>query len=85
MAPKAKTVRKGMSSSSFNKCVDTLRAIFEIAREYGMAYRNPLEGVSKAKMRQKRLELPSVAQFHAIVKSVSEAGARQSKDCADLV
>jgi integrase len=36
-------------------------------------------------MRQKRLELPSVAQFHAIVKSVSEAGARQSKDCADLV
>jgi len=60
-------------------------AIFEIAHEYGMAYRNPLEGVSKAKIRQKRLELPSVAQFHAIVKSVSEAGARQSKDCADLV
>jgi len=85
VAPKAKTVRKGMSSSSFNKCVDTLRAIFEIAREYGMAYRNPLEGISKARMRQKRLELPSVAQFHAIVKSVSEAGARQSKDCADLV
>jgi integrase len=50
-----------------------------------MAYRNPLEGVSKARMRQKRLELPSVAQFHAIVKNVSEAGARQSKDCADLV
>jgi integrase len=85
VAPKAKTVRKGMSPSSFNKCVDTLRAIFEIAREHGMAYQNPLEGVSKARMRQKRLELPSVAQFHAIVKSVAEAGARQSKDCTDLV
>ena len=85
IAPKAKTVRKGMSPSSFNKCVDTLRAIFEITREYGMAYRNPLEGVSKARMRQKRLELPSVAQFHAIVKAVAEAGARQSKDCAEMV
>lgn len=85
VAPKAKTVRKGMSSSAFNKCVDTLRAIFEIAREQGMAYQNPVEGVSKARMRQKRLELPSVAQFHAIVKAVAEAGARQSKDCADMV
>jgi integrase len=85
VAPKAKTVRRGMSSSSLNKCVDTLRAIFEIAREHGMAYQNPLEGVSKVRMRQKRLELPSVAQFHAIVKNVKEAGARQSKDCADLV
>lgn len=85
IAPKAKTVRKGMSPSSFNKCVDTLRTIFEIAREYGMAYQNPLEGVPKARMRQKRLELPSVAQFHAIVKAVAEAGARQSKDCADMV
>jgi integrase len=85
VAPKAKTIRKGMSASAFNKCVDTLRTIFEIAREHGVTYQNPVAGVSKAKMRQKRLELPSVAAFHAIVKNVSEAGARQSKDCADLV
>ncbi len=85
VAPKAKTVRKGMSASAFNKCVDTLRAIFEIAREHGVTYQNPAERLSKAKMRQKRLELPSVTAFHAIVKNVSEAGAGQSKDCADLV
>jgi integrase len=85
VAPKAKTVRKGMSASAFNKCVDTLRTIFEIVREHGVAYQNPVEGLSKARMRQKRLELPSVKAFHAIVKNVSEAGARQSKDCADLV
>jgi integrase len=85
VAPKAKTVRKGMSASAFNKCVDTLRSIFEIAREHGVTYQNPVEGVSKAKMRQKHLELPSVAAFHAIVKNVSEAGAGQSKDCTDLV
>ena len=85
VAPNAKTTRKGMSASSFNKCVDTLRTIFEIAREHGVTYQNPVASVSKARMRQKRLELPSVAQFHAIVKSVAEAGARQSKDCADLI
>jgi integrase len=85
VAPKVKTIRKGMSASAFNKCVDTLRTIFEIAREHGVTYQNPVAGVSKAKMRQKRLELPSVAAFHAIVKNVSKAGARQSKDCADLV
>jgi integrase len=85
VAPQAKTVRKGMSASAFNKCVDTLRTIFEIAREHGVTYQNPAERLSKAKMRQKRLTLPSVAQFHAIVKIVAEAGARQSKDCADLI
>src|SRR5664280_477676 len=85
VAPKAKTVRKGMSASAFNKCVDTLRTIFEIACEHGVTYQNPVTNVSKAKMRQKRLELPSVAAFHTIVKNVCEAGARQSKDCADLV
>jgi integrase len=62
-----------------------LRAIFEIAREHGAAYLNPAGSINRAKMRQKRLELPTMTQFHAIVKSVSEAGARQSKDCADMV
>jgi len=85
VAPKAKTVRKGMSASAFNKCVDTLRIILEIAREHGVVYQNPAEALSKAKVRQRRLELPSAAQFHAIVKAIAEAGARQSKDCADMV
>jgi integrase len=74
-----------MSASAFNKCVDTLRIILEIAREHGVVYQNPAEALSKAKVRQRRLELPSAAQFHAIVKAIAEAGARQSKDCADMV
>ena len=48
IAPKVKTKRKGMSPSSFNKCVDTLRAILEIAHEQGMVYQNPAKDVSKA-------------------------------------
>ena len=85
VAPKAKTVRKGMAASSFNKCVDTLRAIFEIARKHGVAYGNPADSIKKAKMKQRKLELPSVEKFRAIVESVASAGARQSQDCADLV
>jgi hypothetical protein len=47
-----------MSASAFAKCVGTVRAIFGIAREHGMADQNPVKGVSKARTRQKRLELP---------------------------
>ena len=84
VAPNAKTTRKGMAASSYNKTVDTLRAVFEIARKHGVAYANPAAAIEKAQMGQKQLDLPSEAQFRAIVKSISEAGARQSADCADM-
>jgi integrase len=74
-----------MSASAFNKCVDALRAILEIAVEEGAAPANPAKGLKKAPMRRKKLDLPSVRQFRAIVKSVAGAGARQSRDCADMV
>jgi integrase len=85
IAPNVKTKRKGMSPSSFNKCVDTLRTILEIAHDQGMVYQNPAKEVSKAPKRQKRLELPSAAQFKAIVKKITTAGSHWSTDAADLV
>jgi integrase len=85
IAPNVKTVRKGMSPSAFNKCVDTLRSILEIAREHGMLYQNPAANIAKAPKRRKRLELPSPDQFQALIKRISNAGARWSPDCADLI
>jgi integrase len=85
IAPKVKTVRKGMSPSAFNKCVDTLRAILDIARELGVIYKNPAADIAKARIKQKRLELPSAKQFQEIVKRITTAGARWSLDCADMV
>jgi integrase len=85
VAPRARTRRVGMSASAFNKCVDALRAILELAREEGAASENPARALKKAPLRRKRLELPSIDEFHAIVKSVAGAGARQSRDCADMV
>jgi integrase len=84
IAPNAKTVRTGMSVSAYNKCVDTLRAIFEIAREHGMMYQNPARNISKGTIRQKLLDLPSSGQFQSVVNHIAAAGARWSKDCADM-
>lgn len=85
VAPNAKTVRKGMSVSAHNKCVDTLKTILEIAREEGVVAKNPASTLSKRTMRRKRLDLPTTVQFEAVVRSVSKTRARRSKDCADMV
>ncbi len=85
VAPKARTVRVGMSASSFNKCIDAIRAIFDLACEQGAIAENPARGLRKAPVRRKHLELPSVAQFQQLVERIASAGARQSLDCADMV
>jgi integrase len=85
VAPNVRTTRRGMSVSAHNKCVDTLKAIFEIAREEGVIYKNPASQLAKRAIRRKRLDLPSSDQFQAIVRSVSTIRARRSKDCADMV
>ncbi len=85
IAPKAKTKRKGMSGSAFNKSVDVLRAVFEIAREQGVIYKNPADEITKAPVKKKRLELPSPAQFQEIAKRIAASGSKWSEDCADLV
>jgi integrase len=85
VAPNAKTKRKGMSGSAFNKAVDVLRAVLEIAREQGVIYKNPADEITKAPVKKKRLELPSPAQFQDIVKRMAAAGSKWSEDCTDLV
>lgn len=85
VAPLAKTKRRGMAASSFNKALDALRGILGRAVEQGVIYRNPAAEVDKRVVGKKQLQLPSGAQFAAIVASVRAAGARQSKDCGDMV
>lgn len=82
VAPMAKTIRSGMSTAAFNKCVDELRAIMDLAIAQGAAYANPAKAVAKLTVEQKVLNLPSTAQFQAIVVEIDTAGARQSADCA---
>jgi integrase len=73
------------SPSVVNNSIGTLRAIFDEAIRTGARFNNPAAGLSRMKIRQKRLELPSREEFLKFVDVIRSAGARQSKDCANLV
>ena len=66
-------------------CIGTLRAVFDEAISTGARFNNPAAGLSRMKVRQKRLELPSRDEFLRFVETIRTAGAGQSKDCANLV
>jgi integrase len=65
---------------------NTLAAFRNILKRGGLEHdRNPAMGLKRLGAKQKQMTLPEPEQFDAIVKTVRSAGARQSKDCADLV
>jgi integrase len=68
-----------------NNSIGTLRAVFDEAISTGARFNNPAEALSRIKVRQKQLELPSRDEFLRFVEAIRTAGARQSKDCANLV
>lgn len=71
--------------SVVNNSIGTLRAVFDEAISAGARFNNPAAALSRMKIRQKRLELPSREEFLRFVEEIRTAGARQSKDCANLV
>ena len=68
-----------------NNSIGTLRAVFDEAIGTGARFNNPAAALSRVKVRQKRLNLPSRGEFLRFVDEIRTAGARQSKDCANLV
>jgi integrase len=68
-----------------NNSIGTLRAVFDEAISTGARFNNPAARLSRVKLRQKKLELPSREEFLKFVHEIRSAGARQSKDCANLV
>ncbi len=68
-----------------NNSIGTLRAVFEEAISTGARFNNPAARLSRVKVRQKQLELPSREEFLRFVEEIRTAGAGQSKDCANLV
>jgi len=82
---KQKVRPKSMSPSAFNKTLTVLRNVLSLAIKLGLIYTDPSEGVSRMTPTKKRLVLPTTTQFNKIVSAIANAGARQSKDCADMV
>ncbi len=68
-----------------NNSIGTLRAVFDEAVSTGARFNNPAARLSRVRVRQKQLELPSRDQFLKFVEEIRTAGGGQSKDCANLV
>lgn len=68
-----------------NNGTGTLRSVFDEAIRTGARFNNPAAGLPRVKVRAKRLELPSREEFLKFVEEIRTAGARQSRDCSNLV
>jgi integrase len=77
--------QKLYAPSVVNNAIGTLRAVFAEAVDRGARFGNPAANLSRMRIRAKRLELPSREEFLRFVEEIRTAGARQSKDCANLV
>jgi integrase len=73
------------SETLYNNTVDSLRHIFDLAINRGLIARNPALAVSKVRVPQKKLELPTSDQFREIVDHIRAAGSAFSQGCGDLV
>jgi integrase len=81
----AKKYAADYSASVYNNTVGTLRMVLDIAVEKGARAQNPARFISKRRITQRELELPSPEQFEGFVSAVEQAGAWCSRECGDLV
>ncbi|MDQ3622150.1 MAG: hypothetical protein M3463_06640 [Verrucomicrobiota bacterium] len=77
--------QKAYAPTVVNNGIGVMRAVFKEAIGAGARFNNPAAGLTRIKVRAKRLELPSREEFLRFVEAIRTAGARQSKDCANLV
>jgi integrase len=77
--------RRRYAPSVVNGAIGVLRAVFNEAVETGARFGNPAAGLKRAKLRPKKLKLPSREEFRQFVDAIANGGSRDSKNCADLV
>ena len=68
-----------------NNALHALKGVFECALDKGVIFRNPTSKLERATVRTTKLDLPSRAQFHAIVQKVRKSGHRTAKDAGDTI
>ena len=81
----ARAFRKVGSPTRYNNTLGGLRHVFEVAKDAGIIYSDPAEGLERVPVRAKQLTLPSGDQFLQLVDEIEHAGAWCSRDCADFV
>ena len=73
------------SPTKHNAAIDSLKGIFKVAIDRGIIGTNPAAKLTRARVRQKRLELPTSDQFRQIVKTARTSGASSAKGNGDLI
>lgn len=73
------------SPSRYNGIIGVFRVVLEIAVQKGVIYRNPAQGMKRAKVRLPHLTLPDTKQFEEFIAEIEKANGRDSKKCADMV
>jgi integrase len=73
------------SPTKHNAAIDSLKGIFKVAIDRGIIGTNPAAKLTRARVRQKRLDLPTSDQFRQIVKTARESGASSAKGNGDLI
>ena len=81
----ANAFAENYSTSVYNNTVGTLRMILAIGIEKGARAQNPAQFITKKRVLQRELILPSPEQFEQLVSRIEGAGAGCSRYCADLV
>ncbi len=74
-----------VSPSRYNNAVDAMRKVFDLGIAGGLIVKNPAADLAKKTPRPKKLELPTKAEFAALVAELRSAGAWCSEQVGDLV
>ena len=80
----ASAYAKTASPTRYNNTLAILRHVFNVAIEAGVIYSNPAAAVKRAAVRGKRISLPTIAKFNAMIAEMRDGHSRDSKNCADL-
>lgn len=73
-----------VSASRYNNTLSALRAILGMGVASGLIVSNPATGIDRVTPRQKKLELPTRAEFTALVKELRAGGGWCSEQVGDL-
>ena len=69
---------KTASSTRFNNSIDFMRHVIAIAVESGVIFTNAADSLTRKPIKQKLLELPTLAQFSALIAEMSKPKGRYS-------
>jgi len=80
----ASAYAKTASATRYNNTVSVLRHVLNVAVESGVVYSNAAAVVKRAAVRGKKIALPTIEKFNAMIAEMRAGHSRDSINCADF-